>query len=228
MHNVKTVRATVLGGLWALEWACHSAETNLRCAGISGICTPSPRIVACIVSEILAFMRTDGQTDGRTDGQTDMVLILILIKNIYTLWGRKRFLLPVTYFSYPDQEYIYFMGSETLPSACYILSEESSIPFYSTSNRYKKINKDTQINIDPLLNDIHSWCEYSSAIKPILLSHNSLLKSIVTKLLKTEANPKGSICRPQSLEFRRRTWFTNQSTHFKKNPLTHLGRMYPI
>jgi len=192
MHNVKTVRATVLGGLWALEWACHSAETNLRCAGISGICTPSPRIVACIVSEILAFMRTDGQTDGRTDGQTDMVLILILIKNIYTLWGRKRFLLPVTYFP------------------------TNLVYFYSTSNRYKKINKDTQINIDPLLNDIHSWCEYSSAIKPILLSHNSLLKSIVTKLLKTEANPKGSICRPQSLEFRRRTWFTNQSTHFKK------------
>jgi len=30
---------------------------------------------------------------------------------------------------YPDQEYIYFMGSETLPSACYILSDESSIPF---------------------------------------------------------------------------------------------------
>jgi len=24
--------------------------------------------------------------------------LLILIKNIYTLWGRKRFLLPVTYF----------------------------------------------------------------------------------------------------------------------------------
>jgi len=34
--------------------------------------------------------------------------------------------------------YIYFMGSETLPSACYILSDESSIPFYSTSNGYKK------------------------------------------------------------------------------------------
>jgi len=28
------------------------------------------------------------------------------------------------------------MGSETLPSACYILSDESSIPFYSTSNGY--------------------------------------------------------------------------------------------
>jgi len=28
------------------------------------------------------------------------------------------------------------MGSETLPSACYILSDASSIPFYSTSNGY--------------------------------------------------------------------------------------------
>jgi len=28
------------------------------------------------------------------------------------------------------------MGSETLPSACYILYDESSIPFYSTSNGY--------------------------------------------------------------------------------------------
>jgi len=31
------------------------------------------------------------------------------------------------------------MGSETLPSACYILSDESSIPFYSTSNGYNKV-----------------------------------------------------------------------------------------
>jgi len=31
------------------------------------------------------------------------------------------------------------MGSETLPSACYILSDEYSIPFYSTSNGYKNI-----------------------------------------------------------------------------------------
>jgi len=30
------------------------------------------------------------------------------------------------------------MGSETLPSACYVLSDESSIPSYSTSNGYKK------------------------------------------------------------------------------------------
>jgi len=36
-----------------------------------------------------------------------------------------------------DQEYIYFMGSDALLSTCYILSDESSISFYSTSNGYK-------------------------------------------------------------------------------------------
>jgi len=35
--------------------------------------------------------------------------------------------------SAPD---IYFMGPETIPSACYIISDEFSIPFYSTSNGY--------------------------------------------------------------------------------------------
>jgi len=45
---MKTVGATVLSGLWALEWAWHSAETNLRCAGVLGICMPNPSIVACI------------------------------------------------------------------------------------------------------------------------------------------------------------------------------------
>jgi len=45
-----------LGGLWALDWVWHSVETTLRCAEISGI-------VAFIVSEISAFIRTDGQTD---------------------------------------------------------------------------------------------------------------------------------------------------------------------
>jgi len=46
-------------------------------------------------------------------------------------------------FLIPDQESIYFMGSETLPvtyfptiSTCYILSDEASIPFYSTFNGY--------------------------------------------------------------------------------------------
>jgi len=74
-----------LGGLWALE-------TNLRCVKSSGICPPNLNSLALIVSEISAF---------RTDGQTDMARstrLVILIKNIYILWGRKRFLLPVTYF----------------------------------------------------------------------------------------------------------------------------------
>jgi len=52
--------ATVLGGLWELECAWHIDETNLRCARISGICMPSPSIVALIVSEISAFIQTDG------------------------------------------------------------------------------------------------------------------------------------------------------------------------
>jgi len=54
---------------------------------------PNPSIVACIVSEISAFIRTDGQMDLARSTR-----LVILIKNIYFLWGRKRFLLPVTYF----------------------------------------------------------------------------------------------------------------------------------
>jgi len=33
--SIKTVGAIVLGGLWALESAWHTDETNMRCAGIS-------------------------------------------------------------------------------------------------------------------------------------------------------------------------------------------------
>jgi len=29
----------------------------------------------------------------------------------------------------PNQKYVYFMGSETLPSSCYKHSDEFSIPF---------------------------------------------------------------------------------------------------
>jgi len=42
------------------------------------------------------------------------------------------------------------MGSETLPSAYYILSDESSIPFYSTSNWY---NKEERYSRVPRLSD---------------------------------------------------------------------------
>jgi len=64
--STKTVGATVLGGLWELEWAWHFAETNLRCLRSSGICTPNLNSLAPIVSEISAFIRTDRQTDRRT------------------------------------------------------------------------------------------------------------------------------------------------------------------
>jgi len=47
---MKTVGAT----LWALEWAWHPAETNLRCARNSPITNPSSE-------------RSYGRTERRTD-----------------------------------------------------------------------------------------------------------------------------------------------------------------
>jgi len=54
---------------------------------------PNLNSLALIVSEISEFIRTDGQTD-----MARSTWLVILIKNIYTLLGRKRILLPVTYF----------------------------------------------------------------------------------------------------------------------------------
>jgi len=71
-----------LSGLWALEWAWHVAETNLRCVRSSGVCTPNLNSLALIVSEISAFIRTDGQTDMARSTR-----LVILIKNIYILYG---------------------------------------------------------------------------------------------------------------------------------------------
>jgi len=51
-----------LGGLWALEWAWHPAETHMRCAKSSGIWMPSLNSLALIVSKISAFIGTDRQT----------------------------------------------------------------------------------------------------------------------------------------------------------------------
>jgi len=76
--------------------------------------------------------------------------LMILIKNIFTLWGRKRFLLPVTYFPtnlvYPftlrvtgmlfDESSIPFYSTSNGYN-----SDESSIPFYSTSNGYNNQEK---------------------------------------------------------------------------------------
>jgi len=42
------------------------------------------------------------------------------------------------------------MGSETLSSACYILSDEYSIPFYSTSNGYNNIEMTLASSVEQL------------------------------------------------------------------------------
>jgi len=60
MLVLKNEDTTVLAGLWTLELAWNSAETNLQCAGSRRIYMPSPNIVPSIVSEITAFIRTDG------------------------------------------------------------------------------------------------------------------------------------------------------------------------
>jgi len=63
----------------------------------------------------------------------------------------------------PDQEYIYFMGSETLPSACYILSDESRIPFYSTSNGYNYKLQSFRIILHSLCRQCN-FCKFSLTI----------------------------------------------------------------
>jgi len=58
--------------------------------------------------------------------------------NIYTLWGRNRFFLPVTYFPknlvYPFNLRVCLLHTFRRISTCYILSDEQGTPFYSTSN----------------------------------------------------------------------------------------------
>jgi len=77
---MKIVGVTGLGGLWALKWAWHIAETNLRCVRSSGICTPNSLALR-------SFRDLSVYPDGQTDGQTDMARstrLVILIKSIYT------------------------------------------------------------------------------------------------------------------------------------------------
>jgi len=43
-----------------------------------------------------------------------------------------------------DQEYVNLMGLGTFPSNFYILSDESSIPFHSTSKKYFRAEKEVR------------------------------------------------------------------------------------
>jgi len=97
---------------------------------------PSPNNQARTGSEISAFIRTDRQTDMARSTQ-----LLILIRNIYTygvrnasfcllLWGQKRFLLPVILI-YPFT----------------LRVTGIKVPFYSTSNGYKKEERYSRVPI---------------------------------------------------------------------------------
>jgi len=78
----------VLFGLWALEWAWLHGSTNLRCV----------YVYVCIISTSTFHISwdTDVLTDGRMD-RAKSTWVLIGIRNIYTLYGRTRFLLDVTF-----------------------------------------------------------------------------------------------------------------------------------
>jgi len=54
---------------------------------------------------------------------------------IFTTTTRNTIFIPVTR---RVKEYTRFVGKYVIGSACYVLSDESSIPSYSTSNGYKK------------------------------------------------------------------------------------------
>jgi len=54
-----------------------------------------------IFLDFVVYRDNSVHTDGQTEGPTDMARstrLVILIKNICSLWDRKRFLLPVSYF----------------------------------------------------------------------------------------------------------------------------------
>jgi len=71
------------------------------------------------------------------------------------------------------------MGSETLPSACYILSDESSIPFYSTSNGYNKLLDLIFVHPDLSLN----LCCSDNRLAACDAHHKHLLISITCYIL---------------------------------------------
>jgi len=76
-------------GLALRWWAWPPAELKLRCTGSPRVCIFKPNILALKVSEISAFIRTDMARWTR---------LVIPINNVHILCGRKRFLLPLTYF----------------------------------------------------------------------------------------------------------------------------------
>jgi len=92
----ETVEATVLGGLWALYWSGDIRVTNLRC-----VKTKLRNLnVKSQLPSSYSFRGYSVYTNGRRDGYHCCWHGYIYSssypdKKIYTLWGQKRFLLPI-------------------------------------------------------------------------------------------------------------------------------------
>jgi len=81
----------IQSGLWALEWM--SQQTCAAFVSLKTVYLPNPN--SSFYSPWDLDVHTDGWTDGRTWPDRPAQ---ILITNKYTLYCRKRFLLPVTFF----------------------------------------------------------------------------------------------------------------------------------
>jgi len=92
------VVVTGFRGLWALEWAWHIRVTKLALRiKLRNLNLKSQFSIfdsfRDIHVHIYDFLKFVGGLWA-----LGWARLVILIKNIYTLWGRKRFLLPVKYF----------------------------------------------------------------------------------------------------------------------------------
>jgi len=114
---MKIVGATGLGGFWALEWAWRTFLGLIdrywwgRFVGVRVGLAPCWTKLA--LRKKLRNLHAKSQY-----GQTDMARstrLVMLIKNKYTLWGRKGFFLPVTYF--PTN--LVYLASSSERQSCY-------------------------------------------------------------------------------------------------------------
>jgi len=85
--------------LWGVRVGVAHCTNKLALRKKLGICLPSPNSLG------FSFQDLSVHTDGRKDGQTDMAINPDQ-EHIYFMGDS-------------DQDYIFFTGSETLPSACY-------------------------------------------------------------------------------------------------------------
>jgi len=79
------------------------------------------------------------------------------------------------------------MGSETLPSACYILSDESSILFYYTSQGYNyRIPHSQKKEVDKQVDKLFK----NKTIEPLVSEYNSPLLIVPKKSLPSSTDKR--------------------------------------